>query len=86
LEYDKNVINRLKRIEGQLRGVIRMMEENEDCKSVITQLLASRNGIDRAIGLIVSKNLELCIRKSIDEGKDTDELVKEAIDLIVKSR
>lgn len=86
MEYDKNLINRLKRIEGQLRGVIKMMEENQDCKAVITQLSAARNGIDRTIGLIVSKNLEQCIRRNLEEGKDTDELVREAVDLLVKSR
>lgn len=86
MEYDKNMINRLKRIEGQLRGVIKMMEENQDCKAVITQLSAARNGIDRTIGLIVSKNLEQCIRRNLEEGKDTDELVREAVDLLVKSR
>lgn len=86
MEYDKNIINRLKRIEGQLRGVMKMMEESQDCKSVITQLSAARNGIDRTIGLIVSKNLEQCIRRNLKAGKDTDELVKEAVELLVKSR
>lgn len=86
MEYDKQIMNRLKRIEGQLRGVLRMMEEQKECKDVVTQLAACRSAIDRTIGLIVSKNLEHCIRTNIAEGRDTDELVKEAIDLLVKSR
>lgn len=86
MEYDKSVVNRLKRIEGQIRGVLNMIEQNKDCKDVITQLSASRTGIDRTIGLIVSMNLEQCVRESIEKGEDTTELVKEAVNLLVKSR
>lgn len=86
MEYDKQITNRLKRIEGQLRGVIKMMDEQKECRDVVTQLAACRSAIDRTIGLIVSKNLEHCIRINIEQGKDTEELVKEAIDLLVKSR
>ncbi|ELK45162.1 metal-sensing transcriptional repressor, partial [Halobacillus sp. BAB-2008] len=57
MEYNTAMKNRVKRLEGQLRGVLKMMEENKDCKDVITQLSASRSAIDRAIGLVVSSNL-----------------------------
>lgn len=86
MEYDKSVINRLKRIEGQIRGVLNMIEQNKDCREVVTQLSASRTGIDRTIGLIVSMNLEQCVRENIENGEDTKELVKEAVNLLVKSR
>jgi DNA-binding FrmR family transcriptional regulator len=36
LHYDKTMLNRLKRLEGQVRGVIRMMEEGKDCRGVTT--------------------------------------------------
>jgi DNA-binding FrmR family transcriptional regulator len=42
--------NRVKRIEGQLRGILKMMEENKDCKDVITQLSAARTAVNRTIG------------------------------------
>ena len=38
MEYNQDMKNRLKRIEGQVRGVLRMMEEGKDCREVITQL------------------------------------------------
>ncbi|MFC4387876.1 metal-sensitive transcriptional regulator [Gracilibacillus marinus] len=85
MEYDKSVVNRLKRIEGQIRGVLNMMEQNKDCGEVITQLSASRTGIDRTIGLVVSMNLEQCVRENMDNGEDTKELVKEAVNLLVKA-
>jgi len=87
MEYDQKVKNRLKRIEGQIKGILRMMEENKDCKDVITQLSASRSAIDRTIGVIVSTNLIECIQ-NIDgtEQRTEEDIVKEAVDLLVKSR
>nr|WP_269448689.1 metal-sensitive transcriptional regulator [Metabacillus kandeliae] len=86
IEYDKKVINRLKRIEGQIKGVIGMMEQGKDCREVITQLSASRNAIDRTMGVIVSSNLEQCVRENIEKGEGTEHLVKEAVELLIKSR
>ena len=87
MEYDQKVKNRLKRIEGQIKGILRMMEENKDCKDVITQLSASRSAIERTIGVIVSTNLIECIQ-NIDgtEQRTEEDIVKEAVDLLVKSR
>lgn len=87
VEYDQKVINRMKRIEGQVKGIIKMMEENKDCKDVITQLSASRSAIDRAIGVIVSANLIECIQNLDELGDRTEEdVVQEAVNLLVKSR
>ncbi len=86
MNYDKQVKNRVKRIEGQLRGIAKMMEEEKDCKEVITQLSAARTAIDRTIGVIVSANLVECVEKASEEGRDTEQLVKEAVNLLVKSR
>ncbi|WP_146551060.1 metal-sensitive transcriptional regulator [Rummeliibacillus sp. SL167] len=82
MEYNDQIRNRLKRLEGQLKGVIRMIDEGKECKEVVTQLSASRSAIDRAIGLIVSTNLVYCMS---DEQQFQDKN-KEAVDLLVKSR
>jgi DNA-binding FrmR family transcriptional regulator len=86
MNYDKQVKNRVKRLEGQLRGVLRMMEEGKDCKEVITQLSAARSAIERSIGLVVSANLVECVRAADEQGDETDEIIKEAVNLLVKSR
>jgi DNA-binding FrmR family transcriptional regulator len=88
MNYNDQIKNRVKRIEGQLRGILRMMEENKDCKDVITQLSAARTAIDRTIGVIVSSNLVECVQKANDEPreKSMEELIKDAVDLLVKSR
>lgn len=86
MEYNKEILNRLKRIEGQVRGSIRLIEEQDECKSVVTQLSAIRSAVDRAIALIVSKNLEQCLINDLHEGRDTSQAVNEAVELLVKSR
>lgn len=86
MEYDKSSIHRLKRIEGQIKGVLGMMEQGKDCRDVVTQLSAVRNAIDRTMGVIVSANLEQCVRENVEKGEDTDHLVKEAVNLLIKSR
>ncbi|RFU61643.1 metal-sensitive transcriptional regulator [Peribacillus glennii] len=86
MEYDKNVMNRLKRIEGQIKGVLGMMQQGKDCRDIVTQLSAARNAIDRTIGVIVSENLEQCVRENVEKGENTDHLVKQAVELLIKSR
>lgn len=47
MEYNQPVKNRLLRIEGQLKGVLSMMEQGKDCRDVVTQLSAARSANDR---------------------------------------
>ncbi len=84
LNYDAKVKNRMKRIEGQIRGILKMMEEDKECRDVVTQMSAVRSAIDRTAALIVSMNLEQCIRE--DKGENSEDLIKEAVNLLVKSR
>ena len=85
MKYDVKTANRIKRIEGQLRGILRMMEEEKDCKEVITQLSAVLSGVDRTIGVIVSNNLLDCIQNA-DTEAEMSNTIEEAINLVVKSR
>ncbi|SMG11219.1 metal-sensitive transcriptional regulator [Paenibacillus aquistagni] len=89
MKYDHDVKMRLKRIEGQARGVLNMMEQEKHCKDVVSQLTAIRNAADRAIASIVAANLEKCILEdtgSSGASLDSSKYVKEAVDLLVKSR
>lgn len=86
MEYNDQMKNRVKRMEGQLRGILKMMEENKDCKEVVTQLSAVRSAVDRTLGVIVSSNLVECVRAAETDGKNEEELIKEAVNLLVKSR
>jgi DNA-binding FrmR family transcriptional regulator len=84
VDYNDKIKNRIKRMEGQLRGILNMMEEGKDCKEVVTQLSAVRSGVDKTIGVIVSDNLIECVKAAEDAEKE--KLVSEAVNLLVKSR
>lgn len=86
MKYDEKVQNRVKRIEGQVRGLLKMMADEKECKDVVAQMTAVRNAVDRTCAVIVSTNLEQCIRDEEENGRDSEELIKEAVNLLVKSR
>lgn len=60
-EQDKRVRDRLRRAEGQLCGVIRMLEAGRSCDEVVTQLMAVRAALDRAAAQIVSAHIDECL-------------------------
>ncbi|MET3846328.1 MULTISPECIES: metal-sensitive transcriptional regulator [Paenibacillus] len=85
--YTDEMKTRLRRIEGQIRGVLRLMDEGKSCKEVVSQLSAVRNASDKAIAQIVAENLQQCILAEQEAGNmDTGKMVKEAVELLVKSR
>ncbi|MHA6252717.1 metal-sensitive transcriptional regulator [Oceanobacillus sp. CAU 1775] len=86
MEYNVQMKNRVKRVEGQVKAILRMMEEEKDCKDLVSQMTAARNALDRAIAVVVSSNLEHCIREQIEKGEDTETHIQEAVNLLVKSR
>ncbi len=55
------VINRIKRAQGQLAGVLRLLEEGRDCEDVVTQLAAVSKALDRAGFVIVATGLQQCL-------------------------
>ncbi len=84
--YTEQMKTRLRRIEGQVRGVLRLMEEGQSCKDVVSQLSAVRNAADKAMAQIVAENLQQCLLEEQSAGRDTNKLVQEAVALLVKSR
>ena len=63
-----DVIKRLRRAQGQVGGVIKMIEEGRDCADVITQLAAASRALDRAGFKIIATGLEQCARQEHDGG------------------
>jgi len=68
------VINRIKRAQGQLAGVLRMMEEGRDCEDVVTQLAAVSRALDRAGFAIVATGLQQCLASG--DGTDSVDVKK----------
>ncbi|MDD9205208.1 metal-sensitive transcriptional regulator [Georgenia sp. 10Sc9-8] len=63
------VINRLKRAQGQLAGVLRMLEAGQDCGDVVTQLSAVSRALDRAGFAIIASGMRQCLVES--DGEET---------------
>ena len=69
------VLNRLRRAQGQLAGVISMIEQGRDCKDVVTQLAAVSRALDRAGFKIVATGLRECIT---GDGSESTQPMTEA--------
>ena len=65
------VLNRLRRAEGQIAGVIRMIEDGRDCESVVTQLAAVSRALDRAGFAVIAAGLRQCAAAgdAVDAGR-----------------
>lgn len=73
----KSVLNRLRRAQGQISGVIRMIEEGRDCEDVVTQLAAASRALDRAGFAIIATGLEQCLtdaERSAGGGEATEQM------------
>ena len=64
-----DVINRLARIEGHIRGITRMVEEEKDCPAILLQIIAVRAALNKVSQIILEDHIETCIVKAIQEGR-----------------
>lgn len=60
----EDVIKRLRRIEGQVAGIVRMLEEERDCAEVITQVAAASRALDRAGFKLLSAGMRQCLSEA----------------------
>jgi DNA-binding FrmR family transcriptional regulator len=63
------VLQRLKKIEGQVRGLQKMVVDERDCESIITQLASVRSAIDSAGALVMNNYMKLCFPHPSKTGK-----------------
>lgn len=66
-EGTAKLLNRLRRVEGQARGLQRMIEEGRPCEEVFTQLAATKAALDRVGVLLISHKMRECL---VEEGAD----------------
>lgn len=82
-EQEKKIIyNRINRIEGQLRGIKKMISEDAYCKDVLTQLSAAQNSIKSLSNHVLENHLYTCVARDIENGEY--EVVDELISLFKK--
>ncbi len=76
----KNVLSRMKRIEGQVRGIQGMIEAGKECEDILVQVRAVRSALQSANKLILKRYMLRCYADAMTEGADE----KEALDKFIK--
>ena len=71
-EYKQDMINRLKSIEGHVRGIQRMLEEDVYCIDIMNQNLAVQRALEKVNSLILERHLQTCVTTAI-QGDDATE-------------
>ena len=70
------LLKRLKRIEGQIRGIEKMIAEDRDCVSIVMQLAAVRSGVEGVGALVLNNCMKLCFYQGPDATTNIDSLTK----------
>jgi len=70
------VVKRLNRAQGQIGGVVRMIEEGRDCREVVTQLAAVSKALDRAGFAVIATGLRQCLADPDGESMDVETMEK----------
>ncbi len=79
------LVKRLKRIEGQVRGLQRMVEDETYCIDVLTQVSATTKALQSVALLLLEDHLGHCVAHALVEGGDVaDEKIKEASDAVAR--
>ena len=82
-EEHKKLMNRLKRIEGQVRGVEKMLDENAYCPDIMVQISAINNALNSFNKELLASHMKSCVVEDIEAGKG-DEAIDELAALLQK--
>ena len=85
--YDSNkeqVLKRLRRVEGQVRGLQRMVEEDTYCIDVLTQVSAATKALQAVALSLLDDHLSHCVTDAVQNGTDVEAKVREASDAIAR--
>jgi len=86
-DHDRSdILARLKRAEGQVRGVQRMVEENRYCMDVLTQISAIHESLRKVSEILLRDHLDHCVTSAIDSGdkREKERIYDELADLFNK--
>ncbi|CAM5489399.1 metal-sensitive transcriptional regulator [Streptomyces viridochromogenes] len=81
----KTAVNRLRRAQGQIAGVIRMIEDGRDCEDVVTQLAAASRALDKAGFAIIATGLEHCLTDAYMAASGDRELMRARLEKLFLS-
>lgn|SRR5690625_2602528 len=77
----QSVVNRLKRIEGQVRGIQKMVDEDRYCIDILVQIKAINSALNRVGFALAKRHMDHCVRHALKTG-DGDEAIKEFLEVM----
>lgn len=77
------IITRLRRVEGQIKGITKMVSEDKFCGDILVQISAARSALNNAGGLILENYTKDCLGEYIDGDLEDSEL-EELIDILIR--
>jgi DNA-binding FrmR family transcriptional regulator len=77
----EDIATRLRRIEGQVRGIQKMLEEGRDCEDMLTQTMATRSALDQVGARIMEYHLDRCLLEGFDCEPERMESLRNALKL-----
>ena len=83
MDTDRALLNRMKRIEGQVRGIEKMIEKNEYCGDILTQISAVRSALNKVGGIIIENYAKNCIIEKLN-NIDSEDALDELLEIILK--
>ena len=84
-DHKEDVLARLRRVEGQVRGLQRMVAEDEYCIDILTQVTAASNALKKTAVALLEDHIRHCVAHPADGGKDMVTEATAAIERLVKS-
>jgi DNA-binding FrmR family transcriptional regulator len=76
------ILNRLKRLEGQVRGLQTMIDSGKDCDAVLTQVMAAKSALNQVGLMIIGHSMKSCL--AAGEASTKDDIVDEALSVLLR--
>ena len=86
--YHREVVERLKSVEGHVRGIARMVEEDRYCVDIIRQVQAVQQALERVNGLLLEGHLQTCVTEAVrgDDPGQRERVIGELMDVFDAAR
>ena len=78
----KDLLPNMRRIEGQVRGIAKMIDEEKYCVDILNQMKAVRNALATVEGKVLQTHLKACVKNSLEATDDFDTKVEELIKVL----
>lgn len=81
------IIKRLRRIEGQVKGIQKMINEEKYCVDILIQIAAIRSAIDKVGGIMLENHVKGCVKNTMDNSDDIlekDRVIDELVNTMLK--